>query len=57
LVRAFAVLLHYAPAHALGGGGFLTAPQTDAVAQLEPTWFDAFAADAALVVLLDVTHN
>jgi hypothetical protein len=32
LVWPFAVFLHYAPAHALGGGSFFTAPQAHTVA-------------------------
>ncbi len=47
MVWPFAVFLHHAPAHALGGGGLFTAPQAYTVAERIASWVYVIAAVAA----------
>jgi len=48
LVVALAVLLDYAPTHALGSGGFFTAEQAVPIAKLPPLDGEVITAVAAL---------
>ena len=48
LVVAFAVLLDYAPTHALGSGGFFTAEQAVPIAKLPPLDGEVITAVTAL---------
>ena len=49
MIVALAVLLNYAPAHALGSGGFLTTKEAQLVASLPPLDVHVIAALLALL--------